>query len=614
MAVLRQSTSVTLLLLMVVSAAESGGFFMQLFADSGMPIACPSGNPVYIHPILADLQQCEQQLGNYNESTCPGGTVCERFPILVPEFQDFCCWVNKTESGSKRTDDKGTTNEENLSFSRRGTPDREVVEAIIERPKIDENSRESEVKEEDVNEEKGEVAKQKKSGRKSGRRTTTPSPVDEDSSEGDLEQATRRPKRPRSRKGSSTSTTERTTTTTRPVNHGLPQCSDPNDSVFLDLGNRLRDCYYQRCERGYRCEFNKRIRRFICCGQDLGLVPPPGLPMVPVPKPLNPRALRPRPQQPFGQLSDGAVDDHGRRQGPRNCCDMNDCSRERQWENDCRRRGSRCPNQEYKEYSSNGCSLEKFPGNVREPIGHFGPIDRERPSNGCNMNSNACGQSPMNMNEVTMRRPLEGLPEPPEPLQLQKIPMVQNVRQEVPMFRVLPIRGSGGGGESAVVLGGSDVSERGHVFSNIQHPEEMRRPISTSFVASSPFDSHRQAEVAPSLVRPRKLTMRRLTPVQRVGSSSRERLSMGGQPPASLLGTKTSPSVKKRARGGNPISGASSCAGGTEYKLDGLVPSCDSSNSSFCPASHPNCSFSTAYRHRVCCSSIVHHASTGTAP
>lgn len=96
--------------LIMAPSVLHGGFFMQLFADSGLQISCPSGmsvpshsnsfrseepymilhysgNPVYIHPILADLQQCEQQLGAYNKSTCPGGTACERFPILVPEFQ-----------------------------------------------------------------------------------------------------------------------------------------------------------------------------------------------------------------------------------------------------------------------------------------------------------------------------------------------------------------------------------------------------------------------------------------------------------------------------------------------------------------------------------------------
>ncbi|VDP51370.1 unnamed protein product [Heligmosomoides polygyrus] len=140
-----------------------GGFFMQLFADSGLQISCPSGmsvpshsnsfrseepymilhysgNPVYIHPILADLQQCEQQLGAYNKSTCPGGTACERFPILVPEFQDYCCWVNKTSSGNGTVAETGSpSTSDPPSFSRRGTPDRGVVEAIVERPEPEES-------------------------------------------------------------------------------------------------------------------------------------------------------------------------------------------------------------------------------------------------------------------------------------------------------------------------------------------------------------------------------------------------------------------------------------------------------------------------------------------
>uniref|UniRef100_A0A914CSB4 Uncharacterized protein n=1 Tax=Acrobeloides nanus TaxID=290746 RepID=A0A914CSB4_9BILA len=71
----------------------------ELFGDvmpGQGPIMCPSGNQVYVHPISGDLQQCSQQLGFYNQTTCPGGTVCERFPILVPGFQDYCCWGNDT--------------------------------------------------------------------------------------------------------------------------------------------------------------------------------------------------------------------------------------------------------------------------------------------------------------------------------------------------------------------------------------------------------------------------------------------------------------------------------------------------------------------------------------
>ncbi|KAK6041743.1 hypothetical protein COOONC_20752, partial [Cooperia oncophora] len=159
-------------MLLLLPTITEAGFFMQIFADAGLEVTCPSGNLVYIHPISEDLQQCDQQIGNYNESTCPGGTACERFPVLVPGFQDYCCWINKTDSEAVESASPST--KESPSFSRRGTADRGVVEAIIERPE----SQESGEKEEELE----EVSTVKTRARV---RTTTPLPEDEDSEFGE---------------------------------------------------------------------------------------------------------------------------------------------------------------------------------------------------------------------------------------------------------------------------------------------------------------------------------------------------------------------------------------------------------------------------------------------
>lgn len=78
-----------------------------------------------------------------------------------------------------------------------------------------------------------------------------------------------------------------------------PRCRNPDDAPLIDFGNRLRDCYYMQCEYGYRCEFNHDIRRYICCGKERDVYPPPGLPPLPEPRPVVPRPFRPRITSPF---------------------------------------------------------------------------------------------------------------------------------------------------------------------------------------------------------------------------------------------------------------------------------------------------------------------------
>ncbi|CAJ0592012.1 unnamed protein product [Cylicocyclus nassatus] len=302
------------------------GFFLRLFTDAGLEISCPSGNLVYINPVSADLQQCQQQLGHYDESTCPVGTVCERFPILVPDFQDYCCW--KKEGRINATNSNMGSNKS----SRKVVPDRGIVKGIVEKPMISETD--------DLDE-------------GSDHRSTETSSLSKMSSSEEEELAmivdARQIRRKlRGRKTTTTTTTQEpeTTPATRRPMSSLPQCNNPDEQVFIDVGNRLRDCYFQRCEHGYHCEFNKYMRRFICCGQESIVVPPPGLPMIPAPKPLNPRPRRPAPR-PFGMLGDDSDSSNNFRNRPSLCCEYSGCpwiDDKEKWNRFCGNRKSECEN------------------------------------------------------------------------------------------------------------------------------------------------------------------------------------------------------------------------------------------------------------------------------
>ncbi|VDO31088.1 unnamed protein product, partial [Haemonchus placei] len=349
--------------LLIGPSLIEAGFFLQIFEDSGLEVTCPSGNLVYINPISGDLQQCEQQLGTYNESTCPKGTACERFPILIPGFQDYCCLANGTETAALEVALPST--KEPPSFSRRGTPDRGVVEAIVERPEPQESGGNCKLKRLAQN-----TTEKKSLSEQEGRRI------------GNLQQQRSQPQRRRPN---------------RPVMVYHNAMIRATQSL-LTMGTACETATSRRrCERGYKCEFNKRIRRFICCGQDLGLVPPPGLPMLPAPKPLNPRrGLRPNPR-PYAMQSDG-LDDAPGNSKPRHltrssCCDYNDCSEERNWEDGCRKQNSRCSNIHDRSFSKcqNRNLKEKSDEHLREQ-----PRQRLRPDwsgSDCNMESNGCFNS-----------------------------------------------------------------------------------------------------------------------------------------------------------------------------------------------------------------------------
>ncbi|KAL6741366.1 hypothetical protein Aduo_014627 [Ancylostoma duodenale] len=178
-------------LALIAPSLGNSGFFMKLFTDSGLEISCPSGNPIYINPISADLQQCHQQLGVYNESTCPGGT-------------DYCCWASKTPTGDvDNSEVKPISPEDIPPFSRRGTPDRGVVKGIVERPRTVVSSEdENEDIEENTNRRRGPI-----------RSTKSPFPSEKDEESDWESEATKPTRRPRGRKVTATTTPEPETTT-----------------------------------------------------------------------------------------------------------------------------------------------------------------------------------------------------------------------------------------------------------------------------------------------------------------------------------------------------------------------------------------------------------------
>ncbi|CEF70571.1 Cysteine-rich repeat-containing protein [Strongyloides ratti] len=262
----------TLTILININSYQFGWSPLKVLLDSDSGIICPSGNKAYIHPILGDLQPCSQSLNFYNKSSCPGkGIVCERFPILVPGFQDFCCWENTTtkeeeiilneksslpniEEESKEVDDKTDINE--------------VLLPVILRPKTKKTKKIST----SVKIPKGGTFKKTKKSKK----TTTTLPPTTTLTSMEITTTVQLP----------------TTVKQNKVRRG-PKCQNPEDSALIDFGNRLRDCYYQSCPRGYRCEINKDLRRYICCGKEASLFLPPGLPPLPSPVPIVPQSFRP---------------------------------------------------------------------------------------------------------------------------------------------------------------------------------------------------------------------------------------------------------------------------------------------------------------------------------
>ncbi|CAI5453531.1 unnamed protein product [Caenorhabditis angaria] len=359
---------------------------MKMFADAGIGISCPSGNKVYIHPISGDLQLCTQQLGVYNETSCPGGTACERFPILIPGFQDYCCWSESHPDADSQP----------IKMGKRKPP--VIVDQVEEKvfPIPDEG---------DEEDEDDEISTKNVVGKPGRKPEDESEPEEEEEIEWEFESTTRRPKKSRGRKGPLVTTTTEMpeiTTTQRVPTSRLPQCNNPSDTVLIDYGNRLRDCYFQQCLNGFKCEFNREIRRFICCGRGVD-VPPAGLPMIPAPKPLIPRPFRPSGRGGFGgMLNDGEEIGNANFEKVRlpQSCNGDDCGSTYQPETSFRvekseksdrktfgslkKSGSSC--------SGNGCGQNFNMGNSNN---NFGENSKGCSGSGCgqNINSNFGGNS-----------------------------------------------------------------------------------------------------------------------------------------------------------------------------------------------------------------------------
>ncbi|RCN44680.1 hypothetical protein ANCCAN_09325 [Ancylostoma caninum] len=620
---------------------------MKLFTDSGLEISCPSGNPIYINPISADLQQCHQQLGVYNESTCPGGT-------------DYCCWASKTPTEDvEEPDVKPISPEDVPPFSRRGTPDRGVVRGIVERPKTVVSSEdEDEDIEEGTNRRRGPT-----------RATKSPLPDEEDESDWESE-ATKPTRRPRGRKVTATTTPEPETTTKKPSNHRLPQCNNPDDTVFIDYGNRLRDCYFQQCGRGYRCEFNKYMRRFICCGKDAAIVPPPGLPPIPAPKPLNPRPLRP-PQRPFGMLSDG-MDGIDNSDGPRfrprsSCCEENDCQPSddggRQWGRGCEGRNNRCPNHEsgtdgcrsynrgdiFGEMTPRGSPMQPNIGemNLEGRGGNFGDLAPRGPPMQPNIQELSVDNHGSNFGEMVPRGPPVQVNIRETNMQNRGSNFGEMGPRGPPMQPSMNVDFPGNGCglsqenengcpfiQNSVEMGemgrrnveeqpmwgrGGDESPRGAM---IPEPRPLQNviPLGQNNFGPAPDseprrpDEHRMVEFPPPEFRPLAPRIKEIrgdeegfiiAPSPRQGITTEDVQSLRPRglilPPFHRMKKTDGKNLLDEPNG---VEGEV-CVVGTEYSVDGLVPSCDSGNSNFCPSSHPHCSHSTSLRSRVCCSQLA---------
>uniref|UniRef100_A0A0N5BSB4 Uncharacterized protein n=1 Tax=Strongyloides papillosus TaxID=174720 RepID=A0A0N5BSB4_STREA len=262
------------IILVSINSLHIGWSPLKALLDAGSGITCPSGNKAYIHPILGDLQPCSQSLNFYNKSSCPGkGIVCERFPILIPGFQDFCCWEDAITEEEELVIDEKTSSpdaEEELKETEEKTDLNEVLLPVILRPKTKKVKKISS----SGKSSKGGTFKKTKKSKKTT--TTLPPTTPSESEEEEV-----------------TTTTHVITTTIRQKPRRGLNCQNPEDSALIDFGNRLRDCYYQPCPRGYRCEISKELRRYICCGKEASLFLPPGMPPLPNPVPLIPRPFRP---------------------------------------------------------------------------------------------------------------------------------------------------------------------------------------------------------------------------------------------------------------------------------------------------------------------------------
>ncbi|KAL6741367.1 hypothetical protein Aduo_014628 [Ancylostoma duodenale] len=379
------------------------------------------------------------------------------------------------------------------------------------------------------------------------------------------------------------------------------------------------------------------MRRFICCGKDAGIVPPPGLPPIPAPKPLNPRPLRP-PQRPFGMLSDG-MDGIDNSDGPRyrprsSCCEESDCQSGddggRQWGRGWEGRNTRCPNEES---GADGCRNYNRGGNFGEMTPHGPPMqpnirETTSESRGSNFGDLAPLGPPMqpNIHELSVGNhgssfgemvprgpPMQpgmnvdfprngcGMNQDNEngcPFTQNRVEMGEMGRRNV---EEMPIWGRGG-----------DETTRGAMIPK-PRPLQVNNFGPMPDFGSRGLEEHRTVDFPPPESRPLASRIKEIreeegfinapSPRQGFPTEDVQPLRPRGLilPPFHRMKKTDAKSLQDERSG---VEGEV-CVVGTEYSVDGLVPNCDSGNSNFCPSSHPHCSHSTSLRSRVCCSQLA---------
>ncbi|EYC34514.1 hypothetical protein Y032_0001g448 [Ancylostoma ceylanicum] len=361
-----------------------------------------------------------------------------------------------------------------------------------------------------------------------------------------------------------------------------------------------------------------------------------GLPPIPAPKPLNPRPLRPL-QRPFGMLSDG-MDGIDNSDGPRyrprsSCCEENDCQSGddagRQWGRGCEGRNSRCPNDEmgaegcqnYNRGSSFGEMVPRGPpmqANIREMSvdnhgNNFGEmlprgLPNIRGTNMENREGNFGEMAPRGSMNAGFPRSGCGMNQENEngcPFSQNRVEMGDMGRRNVE--------------ESPIWRRGGDESSRGAM---LPEPRSLQNVVPLEVINFGPMpdlgprrpEDHRRLEFPAPEFRP--------LPPRFGGMPSDQGRIVNAPPPRQGFIPEDVQLLRPHGPALPPFhrmkmtdvksqqdehSGVESevCVVGTEYSVDGLVPSCDLGTSNFCPNSHPHCLRSTSLRSRVCCSQLV---------
>uniref|UniRef100_A0A914WK35 Uncharacterized protein n=1 Tax=Plectus sambesii TaxID=2011161 RepID=A0A914WK35_9BILA len=219
-------------------------------------IPCPSGGKMYVDPMTSDIEMCTQHFGFY-ANTCPNGTRCERLANRNLLFKDFCCWPPDEPEKPLVVEEQTTTKE----------PEEPTTTASI--------TEEGEEEVEGKGGEEGEGEEGGKGGEEVG---------GEGGGEGEVEE------KEEVEATTVAASEEEIDSIAELVAKRFkgPRCKDQEDKVLIDLGarigDRIPDCSYSPCPKGYSCEYNNDVRQFICCGTPPDELPAVGFPLEPVPR------------------------------------------------------------------------------------------------------------------------------------------------------------------------------------------------------------------------------------------------------------------------------------------------------------------------------------------